>query len=103
SVTTHRNEGFGIVHLESLAAGTPVVAYNEGGVVDTFRGEDVGMLVEGGPAEFYRAIVELLTDHEKRFAMGAAGYELVKRRYSLHAMRQTYLHFYRRLGGSSTS
>jgi len=101
SVTTHRNEGFGIVHLESLAAGTPVVAYNEGGFVDIFKGEDVGVLVGGGPAEFSRAVVDLLTDHEKRFVMGAAGYELVKRRYSVKAMGQTYRDFYRRLVGSS--
>ena len=32
SVSTHRNEGFGIVHLESLASLTPVVAYNAGGL-----------------------------------------------------------------------
>lgn len=97
SVTTHRNEGFGIVHLESLAAGTPVVAYNEGGFVDIFKGEDVGVLVDGGPAEFARAVVDLLSDHEKRFAMGVAGHELVKRRYSVQTMGRTYLDFYRRL------
>lgn len=100
SVTTHRNEGFGIVHLERLAAGTPVVAYSEGGFVDIFKGEEVGVLVDGGPPEFSRAVLDLLADDEKRFAMGAAGHELVKRRYSLQAMGRTYQNFYRRLVGS---
>ncbi len=68
SVTTHRNEGFGIVHLESLAAGTPVVAYNEGGFVDIFKGEDVGVLVDGGIAEFAAATIALLSDAARRFA-----------------------------------
>lgn len=99
SVTTHRNEGFGIVHLESLAAGTPVVGYNEGGYVDIFKGEDVGVLVNGGTAEFAAAVTALLRDHRRRFAMGAAGYELVKRKYSLQAMGRTYLDFYNRLLG----
>ncbi|MBP2674673.1 MAG: glycosyl transferase group 1 [Deltaproteobacteria bacterium] len=100
SVTTHRNEGFGIVHLESLAAGTPVVAYNEGGFVDIFKGEDVGVLVDGGPADFAAATIALLSDDARRFAMGAMGYELVARRYSLRAMGDAYLDFYRKLGSA---
>jgi glycosyltransferase involved in cell wall biosynthesis len=98
SVTTHRNEGFGIVHLESLAAGTPVVAYNEGGFVDIFKGEDVGVLVDGGAAEFAAATIELLSDDARRFAMGARGYGLVERSYSIRAMGDSYLDFYRKLG-----
>jgi glycosyltransferase involved in cell wall biosynthesis len=99
SVSTHRNEGYGIVHLESLAAGTPIVCYNEGGMVDILRGEDVGLLVDGGPPEFAAAVSALLQDHERRFAMGKRGYELVERRYSRAAMGARYLEFYRGLLG----
>ena len=97
SVTTHRNEGFGIVHLESLAAGAPVVTYDEGGMVDIFLGEAVGEVVSGGPAEFAAAVIGLLRDERRRFAMGRAGHDLVCRSYSLAAMGQRYLDFYRRL------
>lgn len=99
SVTTHRNEGFGIVHLESLAAGTPVVTYDEGGMVDILRGEEVGVIVSGGPAEFAAAVAGLLRDDGRRFALGKNGYELVKRSYSLAAMGERYLAFYRQLLG----
>lgn len=95
SVTTYRNEGFGIVHLESLAAGTPVVCYNEGGQVDIFRGKDVGGLVNGGVAEFAGTVAELLKDDVRRFAMGKQGRALVEQTYSLDAMRQNYLEYYR--------
>ena len=97
SVTTHRNEGFGIVHLESLAAGTPVVAYNEGGFVDLFKGEDVGVLIENGMTDFAAAIVSLLKDDTHRYAMGVKGFELVQRRYSTQAMGRSYLNFYKQL------
>ena len=97
SVTTHRNEGFGIVHLESLAAGTPVVSYTEGGMVDIFRGEDVGVMVAGGPAEFAAAVIDLLRDDRRRFDLGTRGYELVRRSYSVQAMGERYYRFYRQI------
>jgi glycosyltransferase involved in cell wall biosynthesis len=99
SVTTHRNEGFGIVHLESLAAGTPVVTYDEGGMVDIFQGEEVGEVVAGGPADFAAAVTRLLQDDPRRFALGRNGYDLISRHYSLAAMGRRYLEFYRRLLG----
>lgn len=97
SVSTFRNEGFGLVHLESLAAGTPVVTYNAGGQVDIFHGENVGVLVDGGPEEFAAAVLDLLRDDEKRFAMGRRGCGLVKQKYSLRSMGERYMHFYRDL------
>lgn len=100
SVTTHRNEGLGIVHLESLAAGTPVVGYNEGGYVDIFKGEDVGIMVDGTTPDFAAAVIGLLKDDARRFAMGREGYRLIERRYSLQAMGRSYLQFYKKLLGA---
>jgi glycosyltransferase involved in cell wall biosynthesis len=94
SVTTHRNEGFGIVHLESLAAGTPVVAFNEGGQVDILTGGEVGTLVEGGPKEFAAAVAGLLRDHDRRFNMGAKGHALVKSRFSVERMGENHRSFF---------
>lgn len=99
SVTTHRNEGFGIVHLESLAAGTPLVTYNEGGMVDIFRGGDVGRVVTGGPNEFVASVTELLQDDERRFSLGERGYDLVRQKYSIQAMGSSYMEYYRLLLG----
>lgn len=94
SVSTFRNEGFGLVHLESLAAGTPVVAYNEGGQVDILKGDDGGVLVDGGPAEFAAAVAALLRDNERRFAMGYEGVNLVRSSFSLATMGRGYLDFF---------
>lgn len=89
SVSTFRREGFGLVHLESLAAGTPAVAYNEGGQADFLR-EAGGVLVEGGATEFARETASLLRDHERLFAMGMDGYRLVAGSYSLEKMADAY-------------
>lgn len=53
-------EDFGIVPVESLAAGTPVLGYRRGGTLDTVS-EEVGVLVEAQtPAAFASGAAELL-------------------------------------------
>ncbi len=101
SVSTFRHEGFGLVHLESLAAGTPVVAYAEGGQVDILRGSGAGVLVKGGPAEFAAAVIELLRNQDLRFTMGRQGVLLVRERFSLESMAANYLAFLRKMPESS--
>lgn len=103
SVSTHRNEGFGLIHLESLAAGTPVVCYNEGGQKDIFAGADAGLLVDGGTSEFASAVISLLEDHQRRFEMGRAGIELVKTQFSANTMAARYNEFFINLSGSRVS
>lgn len=101
SVSTFRNEGFGLIHLESLSAGTPVVAYNEGGQVDIFKGNDTGILVEGGTEQFYAAVAGLLRDNDKRFAMGRMGADLVKSSFSIEKMAENYIDFFTGLIGGT--
>jgi len=99
SVSTFRNEGFGLVHLESLAAGTPVVAYDEGGQVDILKGTDAGILVSGGPEDFAAAVTGLLQDHERRFDMGRTGFRLVKSKWTVQQMGREYVALFRSLAG----
>ncbi|MHC1699095.1 MAG: glycosyltransferase family 4 protein [Geobacteraceae bacterium] len=97
SVSTFRNEGFGLVHLESLAAGTPVVTYDEGGQVDILQGGKGGVLVAGGIAEFAATVIALLKDHKLRFTLGRNGYELVKTRFSVETMGRNYADLFKSL------
>ena len=63
-----RREPFGLVAVEAMACGTPVVAANEGGLPD-FVNDSVGMLVEPeNPADLARGIVETL---DRALASGA--------------------------------
>ncbi|MEU2790873.1 glycosyltransferase [Streptomyces sp. NPDC007100] len=75
-------EPFGIVPLEAMACGTPVVATAVGGQLDTVAEPDCGRLVPPrDPAALAHAVGELLLDHERRAACGAAGRRRVLARY----------------------
>ena len=91
TVSTFRNEGFGLIHLESLACGTPVIAYNEGGQVDIFKGSDVGILVEGGADSFAVAVTESLVDEDRRYVMGRCGVDLVRSCFTVAVMSESYM------------
>lgn len=68
-------EPFGLVALESMACGTPVVAVREGGTQETVRHEESGLLVARDPAQFAAAIQRLLADEALRADYGRCGRE----------------------------
>jgi glycosyltransferase involved in cell wall biosynthesis len=76
-------EPFGIVPLEAMACGVPVVASAVGGMLDTVVHDVTGRLIPPRkPAEIAAAINPLLRDSFLRQALGLAGRDRVCARYS---------------------
>lgn len=77
---TSLTETFGNVVLEAMASGLPVVALRAGGVGDTVRPGETGILVEptAPPDRFADALIELVDDGDRRrlTAAGAREYAL---------------------------
>ena len=71
-------EPFGLVVLESMSSGTPVVGVREAGIRETVVDSVTGFLVERDPRRLAEAVQRLLEDEELRARMGAAS-----RRYVL--------------------
>ncbi len=79
-----RDDPFPLVVLESMLVGTPVVAFDVGGVRQQIG--DTGILVPPGDvAQFADALVTLLTDDSLRRRLGAAAQDRVKTVYSAQA------------------
>jgi phosphatidylinositol alpha-1,6-mannosyltransferase len=77
-----RGEGFGLVFLEAMALGKPVIGGAHGGTPDVIEDEVTGLLVPHGEVEPLRTAIEsLLADPARANQMGANGKARVKSLY----------------------
>jgi glycosyltransferase involved in cell wall biosynthesis len=89
-------EPFGLVSLEAMACGTPVVAVKEGGVRESIIHKETGLLTERDEVVFAEAITELLLDGKRRLNMGQKSIEVVRDFWTLeHAGERLLQHLER--------
>lgn len=78
-------EPFGLVPVEAMAAGTPVVATRSGGIPESVLDQETGLLVDPNrPDELADALERLLADPALSRRMGEAGRRRVLRHFDLH-------------------
>jgi D-inositol-3-phosphate glycosyltransferase len=94
-------EPFGIVPLEAMACGVPVVATAVGGIRDTVVDGDTGRLVPpNDPTQTADAISTLLNNPRLRADMGRAGRERVCARYTWDRIAADTERIYEKLAAS---
>lgn len=86
-VLPSRSEGLGLVLVEAMAAGRPVVATRVGGVPEVVLHGETGLLVEPGDVDgLAGAIRRLLEEPELAGRLGAAGRERARQLFSAERM-----------------
>ena len=92
-----RGESFGIVLLEAMAAGAPLVASNISGYNNVASNERNALLVEpGNSVELAKCIMQTLNEPELRITLVKGGYERATD-YSMQRLAEQYLSIYRQL------
>ncbi|HKG03997.1 MAG TPA: glycosyltransferase [Conexibacter sp.] len=91
-------EPFGIVPLEAMACGAPVVASAVGGMIDSVVDGVTGVHVPPrDPDRLAEALASLLSDSERLAAYGRAGVERARRRYGWPRIAAATLDVYARV------
>jgi glycosyltransferase involved in cell wall biosynthesis len=90
-----REEAFGLVLVESMAASRPVVAAGVGGVVDIVRQNETGILVPvEDPAAMATALRRLIEDRSALERMGAASRARAESEYRLETFARRHAQIY---------
>ncbi len=89
-------EGFGLVFLEAMAHGLPVISTTVSAIPETVVDGETGWLVPPRDAEaIARALRAALTDPQVRRARGANGRERLETQFTVEAMAERTLAVYR--------
>jgi glycosyltransferase involved in cell wall biosynthesis len=96
-------ESFGLVFLEAMMFGKPVIGCRAGGMPEVIDEGVTGLLAEPGDAKTLRAALsELLANRHKRESLGKAGRERFLQHYTREALAERTLAFYRPVLASRT-
>ena len=89
-------EPFGIINLEAMACGTPVVASRVGGIPEVVVEGETGWLVEpGDPSALVQALRTALADPVRARRMGEAGRRRVEAHFSWDRIAALTMEVYR--------
>lgn len=94
------HEGLGVVLLEAIASGCPVVTTEAGGTVDIIRHGENGLLVPPGDHErLAEAIVRVLLDEALRRSLGSRGRARAEAEFDWDHVAERYRDVFSRVRG----
>jgi glycosyltransferase involved in cell wall biosynthesis len=85
-VAPSRFESFGLIFIEAMLCGTPVVALRAGAAVEVVDDGVTGLLVADDVAAVRSALLDLVDDPARRVQLGRAGRERYERDFTVAAM-----------------
>ena len=91
-------EGQGVVFLEAMASGTPVIASDVGGITDVVQNGKTGMIIpQRNSAAIAETVLALWNDSNLRSSLIANGTALVKKSFSWDSIAERFLATYSKI------
>lgn len=90
--TFYSYETFGIVNVEAMMYGLPVISTNEGAITDVIDHMKNGLIIEKqNPYELSKAVEYLIHNPEKRYKMGVNAQNKFKKEFTLKVFEKRLL------------
>ncbi|GAB6929270.1 glycosyltransferase family 4 protein [Paenibacillus sp. JCM 10914] len=95
AVPSSSREAFGLVNVEAMAAGVPVIASSSGGIPEIVENGVTGYLIQHDdlPHGLAEHILQLLQNESLRHRIGMAGRETVRQRFRWDHTAERWLRF----------
>lgn len=91
AVPSMYDESFGLISVEAMSKGVPVVAFACGGIPEVLVDGRDGYIVSVGDCEgMADRLLEIISDEEKRKKMGQNGRDDYIQKFSVNAMKENY-------------
>ena len=88
-------EGFGVVLLEAMACGLPVIGSDTGGIPDIIKNGETGLLFrQKDSPDLANQIIRLLTDEDLRKKMVANARNLIETQFSWEIVAERFMEVY---------
>lgn len=91
-------EGLGVVLIEAMACGVPVIGSNIGGITDIIQDGENGLLTsQKDVIGISKSIIKLIEDPDLREKISYNGYKRVQENFTWEVIAKQYDHFYKNL------
>ena len=91
--TFYENETFGLVNIEAMMFGLPVISTSEGGIPDIVQDGETGFIVDKqNPKKLAEKIKQLIDNPEKASLMGEKGRQYFLEKYTLEVFERRMVH-----------
>jgi glycosyltransferase involved in cell wall biosynthesis len=95
-------EGFGVVLVEAMACGLPVIGSDIGGIPDIIKNGETGLLVrQKDPQDLGNQLIRLLTDADLKEKLVRNARKLVEAQFSWEVVAERFIEIYRDVLGDS--
>lgn len=93
-----KNEGFGLVYLESMSSGLPTIGVDRGGPSEIITDGVDGILIpDNSPNSIKKALEKLINDLDFKNQLGKNARKTVMKKYSPEAVAEQYLRVFKNI------